>query len=489
MAAIGGRIGPTMQRQRTAHAVWEITLRCNLACQHCGSRAGPARQDELSTAEALDLVAQLHDVGITEVSLIGGEAFLRKDWLVIARAITDAGMRATMVTGGFGMSSDMVAGARDAGIDVVSVSVDGLEATHDRLRGRTGSYRSCLSTMERLQDAGIVVGCNTQLNRLSMPELPVLYERLRDAGMRAWQVQLTGPMGHAADHADILLQPAELVDVFPVLARLARRAWRDGVQFRPNDNVGYYGPYERLLRGNSHPWAFWQGPREGLTVIGIESDGSVKADPTLPSDPYRGGNVRQRPLREILERSPALTFNAGGGTPEGRARLWGFCATCEFADVCRGGAAWIAHTFFDRRGNNPYCHHRALAHQHAGRRERVVLHTPAQGEPYDHGVFALVEEPADAPWPADDALHFTSDAVVWPSHWGHEHPLSTPPADVDERAIGWLEPRQSAGPLLPREGWSNRMLLLQALLRVKRALDVAETAATEGPTSSGAASA
>lgn len=63
--------------RRIAYAVWEITLRCNLACVHCGSRAGPPRATELSTEEAFDLVRQLAEVGITQVTLLGGEAFLR----------------------------------------------------------------------------------------------------------------------------------------------------------------------------------------------------------------------------------------------------------------------------------------------------------------------------------------------------------------------------------------------------------------------------
>src|SRR5262245_17164983 len=87
---------------RSAYAVWEITLACNLACVTCGSRAGPARPDELTTAEALDLVRQLAEVGIGEVTLIGGEAFLRPDWLEIARAINDHGMICGLTTGGYG---------------------------------------------------------------------------------------------------------------------------------------------------------------------------------------------------------------------------------------------------------------------------------------------------------------------------------------------------------------------------------------------------
>jgi MoaA/NifB/PqqE/SkfB family radical SAM enzyme len=67
--------------------VWEITLACDLACQHCGSRAGRRRRDELNTSEALDLVEQIAELGARDVGLIGGEAYLRKDWLQIIAAV------------------------------------------------------------------------------------------------------------------------------------------------------------------------------------------------------------------------------------------------------------------------------------------------------------------------------------------------------------------------------------------------------------------
>jgi MoaA/NifB/PqqE/SkfB family radical SAM enzyme len=94
--------------------VWEITLACNLACSHCGSRAGQARPRELTTAEALSVVAQMAAIGISEVSLIGGEAFLRRDWLT-ARAIVDAGMQCTLATGGYGVSLDTAGRMVEAG--------------------------------------------------------------------------------------------------------------------------------------------------------------------------------------------------------------------------------------------------------------------------------------------------------------------------------------------------------------------------------------
>ncbi|MGL5835168.1 MAG: nif11-class peptide radical SAM maturase 3, partial [Waterburya sp.] len=386
------------------------------ACQHCGSRAGDARTDELSTSEALDLVKQLAEVGITEVTLIGGEAFMRSDWLEIAKAITDAGMLCGMTTGGFGITLETAHRMKEAGIKVVSVSVDGLEATHDRLRGKPGSWQWAFKTMSHLKEAGIPFGCNTQINRLSAPEFPSIYERIRDAGIFAWQIQLTVPMGNAADNSDILLQPYELLDIYPMIARVATKANQEGVRVQPGNNIGYYGPYERLFRGGD-AWSFWQGCSAGLSALGIEADGAIKGCPSLPTTAYTGGNIRDYSLRTIVEETAELRFNLGAGTAQGTEHLWGFCQTCEFAELCRGGCSWTAHVFFDKRGNNPYCHHRALTQEQRGLRERFTLHRPAAGNPFDNGEFVLIEESIDTPLPQNDPLHFNSDRIQWSPEW------------------------------------------------------------------------
>src|SRR5258706_2386499 len=75
---------------RPIYCVWEITLACDLACRHCGSRAGHERPDELDHEQALDLARQMIDLGVQEVTLIGGEAYLREDWLDIVKPLADA---------------------------------------------------------------------------------------------------------------------------------------------------------------------------------------------------------------------------------------------------------------------------------------------------------------------------------------------------------------------------------------------------------------
>ncbi len=108
-------VRPADAKWRPIYAVWEITLRCDLACRHCGSRAGRERPEELSTAEALDLVDQMADLGVKEVTLIGGEAYLREDWTDIARAVRARGMQCSITTGGRGLTPERARARRATG--------------------------------------------------------------------------------------------------------------------------------------------------------------------------------------------------------------------------------------------------------------------------------------------------------------------------------------------------------------------------------------
>ncbi|MBK7756430.1 MAG: radical SAM protein [Deltaproteobacteria bacterium] len=128
-------------RDKPIYAVWEITLRCNQACAHCGSRAGPTeeRPDELSTAELLEVAAELVRLGTREVTLIGGEAYLRDDIFDIVHFLSAQGIRVTMQTGGRGLSPRLAKALKDAGMKAVGVSVDGPEEIHDVLRDSVGS--------------------------------------------------------------------------------------------------------------------------------------------------------------------------------------------------------------------------------------------------------------------------------------------------------------------------------------------------------------
>ena len=116
-------------------AVWEITLKCNSKCIHCGSEAGNSRLEELNTEEALDLVKQLRACGYKGVALMGGEPLIREDWYEIAREIKNQRMELSIVTNGLNLP-EYIDELKDLNTDCVSLSLDGgTPKTHDYLRG------------------------------------------------------------------------------------------------------------------------------------------------------------------------------------------------------------------------------------------------------------------------------------------------------------------------------------------------------------------
>lgn len=376
------------------HVVWEITLACDLKCLHCGSRAGRRRPDELSTAECLDVVEHLAQLGTREVSLIGGEAYLRSDWTEIVRAIRSHGMYCAIQTGGRNLTPKRLAAAVAAGLQGIGVSLDGMASLHDRVRGVRGSFERAIDTLRRAKAAGLRTSVNTQIGSGTMAHLPELMNTIIDAGATHWQIQITVAMGNAADNDHLLLQPYQVCDLMPLLARLYREGVDRGLLMVVGNNIGYFGPYEHLWRGFGDERVHWTGCSAGHTVLALEADGTVKGCPSLATNGFSGGNVRDISLEQIWTSSPEIHF----GRLRGIEDLWGFCRSCYYADICRGGCTWTSHSLLGRPGNNPYCHYRALKLRERGIRERIVKRREASPASFGVGEFELIEEriPSDS---------------------------------------------------------------------------------------------
>ena len=394
-----------------AYVVWELTLACDHACAHCGSRGAVARAGELSTAEALQVADELAALGTREIVLIGGEAYLHEGFYEITRRLKARGVNPIVTTGGWGITEEVAAQMAAAGVHRVSVSIDGLEAQHDRIRAKRGSFQQCLRALEWIKRAGMIPQANTNFNRVNFGDLEELYLLLLQRGVKSWQVQITSPLGRAADRPQMLLQPYDLLDLMPRLARIKARGHAEGMLVTAGNNLGYFGPEESLLRSvtpeNKDHWA---GCQAGRFVMGIESDGAVKGCPSLQTKSYVGGRYREarahseRPIESIWRESPELAF----ARSRSRADLWGYCAECPLAETCLGGCSFTAHSFFGRPGNNPMCHFRAIQHKKRGLRERLVRRARAPGEPFDHAFFEIVTEAFDAP---EEPPHSLSDLV------------------------------------------------------------------------------
>ena len=329
---------------RPRNAVWELTLACNLRCVHCGSRAGWARSTELSTAECLDVVDQLADLGGELLTLSGGEPLLREDWDAIARAAVGRGLTVNMVTNGTCVDEAAAGRAVQAGLCNVGVSIDGPEEVHDAIRGR-GAFRAAIRGIGRLRDAGMSVAVLTTVHLWNLPWLEATRLLAIDLGARQWRLQLGKPMGSLADHDEMTLRPRQI----PGLVReIVRMKAAGGIHVAVGDSIGYCGPGDRELRGRGwrgRPEA-WHGCQAGLQAIGIESDGGIKGCLSLQArdgdrDPFREGGLRQASMAEWWFRPGAFPYNREMGASD----LTGACLRCRHAARCRGGAKCVSAAF------------------------------------------------------------------------------------------------------------------------------------------------
>jgi radical SAM protein with 4Fe4S-binding SPASM domain len=337
---------------------WEITLACNLRCGHCGSRAGQARPDELTTAEAFQVIDDLVSLGCRDVSLAGGEPTLRPDWDLLVARLASREVKVAVISNGLTWSGEHTQRAKAAGVNRMGFSLDGLERTHDCVRKAQDGHRKVLQAMDSCVAAGIPVIAVTHITRRTLPELEEIHALLGQHGVAIWQVQMGVPMGNLAEDRTIVVGPEDVAKLLPRLVALRRNGRPPRVVAA--DNVGYFGDTEEELRDAGKRVNFWVGCRAGLEVLGIESHGDVKGCLSLPSGlngrmDFVEGNLRKQRLPEIWNNPEGFAYNRKFRSQD----LQGACAGCEFGEVCRGGCTWtsVAHTGHPH--DFPHCYFKA----------------------------------------------------------------------------------------------------------------------------------
>jgi radical SAM protein with 4Fe4S-binding SPASM domain len=352
-----GKMTAINEKYVPVRAVFEATLGCNLRCRHCGSRAGRARRDELSTAECADLFRQLAELGTRWLTISGGEPTTRKDWPALVEAAARTEMRVGMITNGILFSADSAEIARDNGLNAVGFSLDGDERTHDLVRGRVGHFQRLMRAVDSARSAELPFAVVTHVNRRNVGQLAQMHDRVVELGAYAWQVQLGTDMGNMSDNPDLLAQPRDVIRVEKELAALVKKS---PIRVHVSDSIGYFGPHEKLLRKAIGQDCF-KGCPAGIRVIGVESNGNVKGCLSIMAGyneqgaDYVEGNVREERLADIWYRPGAFAYNREFDLDD----LGGFCRACEHASICRGGCT--AKKVASGNGvENPMCVHRAL---------------------------------------------------------------------------------------------------------------------------------
>lgn len=260
------------------------------------------------------------------VAITGGEPLLRKDLEKAGREIRKCGMRWGIVTNGHLYTERRHSSLLNAGMGSITISLDGLEDSHNWLRNNSRSFGkvdraiALASGSTRLNFD--VVTC---VNRKNLHELPEIYQYLKKKGVSAWRLFTITPIGRAVQHPDLKLTGPEFQEVMKFIVRKRNMGEMD-VKFSCE---GYVGAYELKVRDT--PFFC----RAGINIGSVLIDGSISACPNIDRS-FVQGNIYEDSLNDVWN-TRFQPFRDRSWTRRGK------CADCkDFAD-CQGNGFHFWH--------------------------------------------------------------------------------------------------------------------------------------------------
>jgi len=295
---------------------YTVTFTCNARCVMCDSWQKPA-QDELTPAEIERIAADLPPMDA--VRLTGGEPFVRRDLTEIAHVLANAVRPALLHVTTNGFLTDRIVAfceARPRRIPLnLLVSIDGVGAAHDAIRGRRGAFRDAMRTIEALASRRKELRLNLAVNQTIVDaagiaqyrELRALLAPLRvhNQVVVAYQASATYALAHETN-----LAPA-VPGAFEAFGGVARESFEELFPALERD-IQSYPPVERTvkryyldgirnrLRGRA---AVPNPPCVALQAhLRIFPNGDV---PVCQFNSRRVGNLREQRFAELWAGAPA----------------------------------------------------------------------------------------------------------------------------------------------------------------------------------------
>lgn len=205
-----------MNSPRLIYLFFELTDACNLSCLHCGSSACPQNKTYLPVCDierVLQSVASRYNPAEIMVCLTGGEPLLHRDFFKISAYAKELGFSCGMTTNATLITEEIAHKMIPNGMRSVTVSLDGLEDSHDWFRNSTGSFTKTVSGIKNLMHAtrgAISTQITTVVHKKNFHELDRIYDLVVSLGVASWRVINLEPIGRALDHRDLLLNASEL---------------------------------------------------------------------------------------------------------------------------------------------------------------------------------------------------------------------------------------------------------------------------------------
>ncbi|MEN6613180.1 MAG: radical SAM protein [Armatimonadota bacterium] len=343
---------------------WETTSACNLKCRHCRASATNNRpSDELTLQQSRELLCSIADFAKPVIVLSGGEPLVRPDIYDIASYGTKLGLRMVLATNATMLDAGSAKMLKEAGIQRVSVSIDGADAAcHDAFRGVEGAFDSAFAGIGHLKSVEMPFQINTSVTRANINQLQQILDTAISQGACALHLFMLVPTGcgkqipenetiSADEYERVLNWVYDSSETAPInlKATCAPHYFRVAKQ---RSRVESGEPRAKSHKG--HPFsAQTKGCLAGSTVCFVSYKGDVYPCGYFP---VSAGSVLEQPLQHIWEESELFQ------QLRDPSLLTGKCGVCEFSRVCGGCRARAYAETGDYLAEEPYCNYTPNKH-------------------------------------------------------------------------------------------------------------------------------
>lgn len=316
---------------------FDITMKCMYKCKHCNVAAGRPLDDEMSTDQIKCILDQLDDIGVSDVSITGGEPLLREDCLEILRyAAGKQGFYLTLNTNGLLVTEDLIVFLKNYCPKInVAITLDGYNAdTYSILRQSYNNSGKILSdefnlvkqNLQMLVNSGLAIGVNYTITHATIDNVWATYDFIRNLGIDRMLGIKFFPYGYGRAHREQLeLNYQEWKSFLLKAFELKKRdVYYKGLQISVTCPWEIYLPllesgydkieisrmfdYSSPLESELYSKYRNLGCHAGVTSCAISPNGDLYPCGTISSNfpPFVCGNLKEKCLIDLWENSPVL---------------------------------------------------------------------------------------------------------------------------------------------------------------------------------------
>lgn len=164
-----------------------LTPHCNLFCKMCfvhsSNRSEEERVNLLNTTEWYQIINEALELGVSSITLTGGEAMLRADYKDIYSYAYDKGFKIFIITNGTLIDQDMVDFLKKRPPEKINMTIYGFsEDTYERNCGNKYAFSRVLRAVDLIEEARLRLEIQTTVTREMIEDFPAIFEFARDRG-------------------------------------------------------------------------------------------------------------------------------------------------------------------------------------------------------------------------------------------------------------------------------------------------------------------